>query len=229
MGKENYCGVFYSNVWVFGHKLHLAPGQVLRQAMDAVNNSLQTVSNVGVVRLVASEQMSGQITDESMTIANTESSKEEISIGAFSGLVISSLTLVLGIGVLAMYFRADRNYQRISRKGKTASRSGVVVSDDDLTPTVKSFGSKSLGSFRFFSRNGTHKDERDGDDDAASDISSVVVDPKRGTYRKMECDKKVTITFDPSCRGSGRSSTCSDDISSVPPDYLDADGRYAGF
>jgi hypothetical protein len=225
MGKENYCGVFYSNVWVFGHKLNVAPGQVLRQAIDAVNNSLMTVSSFGVVRLMASERMSGQIQDESMTIAANES-KEEIAIGALSGLVISSLALVMGVGVLVIYFRAEREYQKITRNGhgKSASRGGVVVSDDDMTPTVTSFG-----SFRFFSRNGTHADEH-GDDDAESEISSVVVDPKRGTYRKMECDKKVTITFDPSCRGgTGRSTTSSDDISSVPPDYLDADGRYSDF
>ena len=31
MDKDHYCGIFYSNVWVYGHKLNLAPGQVLRR------------------------------------------------------------------------------------------------------------------------------------------------------------------------------------------------------
>jgi hypothetical protein len=210
---------------VFGHKLNLAPGQVLRQAIDAVNHSLDIVSSFGVVRLVASESMSGQIQDELESYAGD---KDVSAIGALSGLVISSVALVLGVGVLVAYFRPHGSkYQQVSRNGhgKAFSRAGVALSDDDMTPTVTSFG-----SFRFFSKNGTHADE-DIDSDAESEISSIVIDPKRGTYRKMECDKKVTITFDPSyC--SGRSATkCSllDDVSSVPPEYLDADGRYSGF
>lgn len=221
--KVNYCGVFYSNVWVYGHKLNLAPGQVLREARDAVTASLITVSNLGVVRLIASESMSGQIQDE-LQSSTSDEYQEEIAIGALSGLVISSLALMLGVGVLVVYFRADRSkYQRVSRNGNGSHKmhKEVALSDDDMTPTVTSFG-----SFRFFSQNGTHTDENN-DGDAESEISSVVVDPKVGTYRKMECDKKVTITFDPACR-SGRSTTGSD-VSSVPPDYLDADGRYSGF
>jgi hypothetical protein len=226
MNKANYCGIFYSNIWVYGHKLNLAPGQVLRQARDAVNNSLMTVSNLGVAHLSAAENMAGQIQDE---LSTGDEYHEEIAIGALSGLVISSVGLILGVGVLVVYFRADRSkYQRVSRNGngsntmhKVVSRVGVALSDDDMTPTVTSFG-----SFRFFSPNGTHKDE-DNDDDAESEISSVVVDPKLGTYRKMECDEKVTITFDPNyC--SARS-TAGSDVSSIAPDYLDADGRYSGF